>query len=65
MKGLSLYGVVGRKLPSTWERTTAYVRDGVIDPATLITHSFPMRHIDAAIELMKSGECGKVTLAPA
>src|SRR5207253_2421101 len=30
MKGLSLYGVVGRKLPSTWERTTAYVRDGVI-----------------------------------
>jgi len=65
MKGLSLYGVVGRKLPSTWERTTAYVRDGVIDVAALITHSFPMHDIDAAIELMKSGRCGKVTLTPA
>src|SRR5207302_8428771 len=54
LKGLSLYGVVGRKLPSTWERTTAYVRDGVIDVAALITHSFPMHDIDAAIELMKS-----------
>ncbi|MFN2581399.1 MAG: alcohol dehydrogenase catalytic domain-containing protein [Candidatus Dormibacteria bacterium] len=65
MKGLSLFGVVGRKLPQTWERTTAYVRDGVIDVAALITHSFALDQIDAAIELMKSGRCGKVTLAPA
>ncbi|MBV8195897.1 MAG: alcohol dehydrogenase catalytic domain-containing protein [Candidatus Dormibacteraeota bacterium] len=64
MKGLALFGVVGRKLPATWERTTAYVRDGVIDVATLITHSFPMSRIDAAIDLMKSGRCGKVTLTP-
>ena len=64
MKGLSLFGVVGRKLPTTWERTTAYVRDGVIDVAALITHSFPLTEIDRAIELMKSGRCGKVTLTP-
>jgi len=64
MKGLSLFGVVGRKLPSTWERTTAYVRDGVIDVAALITHSFALTDIDEAIALMKSGLCGKVTLTP-
>ncbi|MBV9101615.1 MAG: L-threonine 3-dehydrogenase [Candidatus Dormibacteraeota bacterium] len=64
MKGLALYGVVGRKLPSTWERTTAYVRDGVIDVAALITHSFPMSDVDSAIALIKSGQCGKVTLTP-
>jgi threonine 3-dehydrogenase len=64
MKGLSLYGIAGRRIPETWEQVTAYVRDGVIDVRTLITHSFAMREIDGAIELMKSGQCGKVTLAP-
>ncbi len=64
MKGLSLYGVVGRKLPSTWERSTAYVRDGAVDVSSLITHHFAMHDIDAAMSLMKSGDCGKVTLTP-
>ncbi|MBV8529668.1 MAG: zinc-binding dehydrogenase [Candidatus Dormibacteraeota bacterium] len=64
MKGLSLYGVVGRKLPTTWERTLAYVRDGVIDVEPLLTHSFPMHEITAAMELIKTGQCGKVTLTP-
>jgi threonine 3-dehydrogenase len=65
MKGLSLFGVVGRKLPATWERTTAYVRDGTIDVAALITHTYPMDEIDRAMQLVKSGECGKVALTPA
>jgi threonine 3-dehydrogenase len=64
MKGLSLYGVAGRRIPATWARTTAYVRDGLIDVAALITHRFALRDIGAAIELMKSGQCGKVTLTP-
>jgi threonine 3-dehydrogenase len=64
MKGLSLYGVAGRRIPATWEQTTAYVRDGVIDASALITHRFSLHDIDGAIELMKSGECGKVTLTP-
>ena len=64
MKGLSLYGIAGRRIPATWEQVTAYVRDGVIDVRTLITHRFALRDIDGAIELMKSGRCGKVTLTP-
>lgn len=64
MKGLSLFGVVGRTLPATWERTTAYVRDGTIDVAALITHTFPMDEIERAIQLVKSGDCGKVALTP-
>ena len=64
MKGLSLYGIAGRRIPETWEQVTAYVQDGVIDVRPLITHSFALRDIDGAIELMKSGQCGKVTLAP-
>lgn len=64
MKGLSLYGVAGRRIPETWERTTAYVREGVIDVAALITHRFALHDIDAAMALMKSGECGKISLTP-
>jgi threonine 3-dehydrogenase len=64
MKGLSLYGIAGRRIPATWEQVIAYVMDGVIDVRTLITHHFAMRDIDAAIALMKSGQCGKVTLTP-
>jgi threonine 3-dehydrogenase len=64
MKGLSLYGIAGRRIPETWEQVTAYVRDGVIDVRALITHHFAMHDIDTVIELMKSGQCGKVTLTP-
>ncbi len=64
MKGLSLYGIAGRRIPATWAEVTRYVRDGVIDVQTLITHRFALRDIDGAIELMRSGDCGKVTLTP-
>ena len=65
MRGLTLHGVVGRRVPATWERTTAYVREKVVDVAALITHRFALAEIDAAIALMKSGQCGKVALTPA
>ena len=42
MKGLSLYGIAGRRIPETWEQVTAYVRGGVIDVGTLITHRFAL-----------------------
>jgi threonine 3-dehydrogenase len=64
MKGLSLYGIAGRRIPETWEQVTAYVQDGVVDVRALITHRFALHEIDGAIELMKSGQCGKVTLTP-
>ena len=61
-KGLQLFGVFGRKLPQTWELTRKYVEEGTIDVSALITHHMPMTEIDAVIQLMKSGECGKVSL---
>jgi len=64
MKGLTLHGVVGRRIPATWERASAYVRENVVDLAALITHRFALNEIEAAIELMKSGNCGKVALTP-
>lgn len=65
MKGLTLFGITGRRLFSTWEQTTAYIRGGSIDVSALLTHHFALDEIDGAIELMKSGRCGKVVLHPA
>ena len=62
MKGISLHGVVGRRLPQTWQATMEYVRSGAVDVAALITHRYAMSEIEAVIELIKSGECGKVSL---
>lgn len=64
MKGLTLHGVVGRRIPGTWEQAEAYVRGGSVDLAPLITHRFPLVEVERAVELMKSGDCGKVGLVP-
>ncbi len=64
MKGLSIHGVVGRRIPQTWDATMEYVRTGAIDAGALITHHYAMSEIEGAIELIKSGQCGKVSLHP-
>jgi threonine 3-dehydrogenase len=64
MKGLTLYGVTGRRMFSTWEQTSAYLADSRIDVRPLLTHHMPMADVDQAIDLMRSGRCGKVVLDP-
>jgi threonine dehydrogenase-like Zn-dependent dehydrogenase len=41
-----------------------YVRSGAVDVAALITHHHAMSEIERVIELIKSGQCGKVSLHP-
>jgi threonine 3-dehydrogenase len=64
MRGVTLYGVTGRRLYATWEETSAYLRSGAIDASALITHHFAMADIEEAIRLIKSGRCGKVSIRP-
>ena len=64
MKGLTLFGVTGRRMFSTWEQTTAYLSDGAFDATPLLTHRMPMEEVASAIALIKSGQCGKVVLHP-
>jgi threonine dehydrogenase-like Zn-dependent dehydrogenase len=41
-----------------------YVRSGAVDVASLITHHHAMSEIEQVIELIKSGQCGKVSVHP-
>jgi threonine 3-dehydrogenase len=59
-KGITIYGVVGRRMYDTWHQMTRFLRSGKFDPAPVITHRFPLSEADAAISAIKSGEAGKV-----
>ena len=59
-KGITVYGVVGRRMYDTWHQMTRFLRSGLFDPTPVITHRFPLESADEAIRAIKSGEAGKV-----
>ena len=59
-KGITIYGVVGRRMYDTWIQMRQFLRSGQFDPTPVITHRFPLEDFDAAIAAIKSGEAGKV-----
>ena len=59
-KGITIYGVVGRRMYDTWHKMTRFLRSGLFDPTPVITHRFPLEAADEAIRAIKSGEAGKV-----
>ena len=61
-KGLTIYGVVGRKMFETWYQMQAFIESGLFDPSPVITHTYPLDQIDDALAAIRSGEAGKVIL---
>ena len=63
-KGITIYGIFGRKIWDTWERTSGYLASGRVDVRPLITHRYPLSDFQEAMAQMKSGRSGKVVLLP-
>jgi threonine 3-dehydrogenase len=61
-KGLTLYGVTGRRMYDTWQQMFRFLRAGQFDPRPVITHRFPLDRIGDAIQVIKDGQAGKVIL---
>ena len=59
-KGITVYGVTGRRMYDTWHQMRRFLRSGQFDPTPVITHRFPLECADEAIHAIKSGEAGKV-----
>lgn len=59
-KGVTIYGVVGRRMYDTWIQMTQFLRAGQFDPRPAITHRFPLEQHAEAIAVIKSGDAGKV-----
>jgi threonine 3-dehydrogenase len=61
-KGLTVYGVTGRKMYRTWHQMRRFLRAGQLNPHPVITHRFPLEQIGDAIQVIKDGQAGKVIL---
>jgi threonine 3-dehydrogenase len=63
-KELTISSVFGRMIWDTWKDTTDLLVSGKVDLRKIITHRFKLSEFENAMEVMKSGECGKVLLEP-
>ena len=61
-KGITVYGVIGRKMYETWDHMRRYLTSGLLDPRPVITHQFPLARIDEALAAIRSGGAGKIIL---
>lgn len=63
-KELAIESVFGRMIWDTWKDTTKLLVSGKIDLRKIITHRFKLSEFEKAMEIMKSGEAGKILLEP-
>ncbi|TAH35254.1 MAG: L-threonine 3-dehydrogenase [Planctomycetota bacterium] len=62
-KGLTLRGVVGRRMFSTWDRMLDLLRRG-LDVEHIVTHRLPLRGFHQGVALLDAGQAHKVVLDP-
>ncbi len=61
-KGITIYGVIGRRMYQDWHLMRRFLASGQFDPRPVITHKFPLAKIDDALAAIRSGDAGKVIL---
>ncbi len=63
-KGITLHGIIGRRMYQTWYVMDNLLRTGRLDVRPAITHIMPMEQVNDAIAQLRSGNAGKVVLVP-
>lgn len=63
-KEITTYSVFGRRIWETWYQVNDLLVNKTIDLTPIVTHTFKLSEFEKAMEIMKSGECGKVLLIP-
>lgn len=63
-KGITIYGVTGRKMFENWFQVKGLVESGKLDLDKIVTHTFKLTEIDEAMAIMASGNSGKIVLIP-
>ena len=61
-KGVSIYGVVGRRMFETWDQLTEMIKHKQLNLEKIITHFYPFEQMEEAMATMISGNSGKVVL---
>ncbi len=63
-KEIRIESVFGRRIWETWFQVSDLLKKKKVDLSKMITHKFKLLDFDKAMEVMKSGECGKIVLVP-
>jgi threonine 3-dehydrogenase len=63
-KGVTLHGIIGRRMYETWYQMDNLLPSGRLDVRPAITHVMAMEKFDDAIALLAAGKAGKVVLVP-
>ena len=63
-KGITLHGIIGRRMYETWFQMDQLLGSGRLDLRPALTHVMPMERFDEAIALLRDGRAGKVVLVP-
>lgn len=61
-KGLTLYGVTGRKMYENWDQIAALLTNKDFKLKEVVTHEFPFSELEKAIEIMNQKTCGKIVI---
>ncbi len=64
MRGITIFGITGRRQFETWDQTGAYLSSGRVDVTPIFTHRLALSDFERAFELAGSAEVGKVVLYP-
>lgn len=62
-KGITVKGILGRRLPETWYQTRGLLEAGV-DMSPVITDRMPLSDFERAFELLGKGRSGKIVMYP-
>lgn len=63
-KGITLNGITGRHMYDTWFQVKGLLASGRLNIQPVITHRFKLEEYQKGMELMDTGNCGKVLLYP-
>ena len=62
LKGLTLQGIFGRKIFSTWELASRLMKTRSVNLKKIITHKLTLNDYEEAFDLIKEGKCGKIVM---
>ena len=63
-KGITIYGVTGRKMYENWYQVSNFIESKRIQFDKIVTHVIKMENFEEAFKIMASGESGKVVMIP-
>lgn len=63
-KGITVHGVIGRRMYETWYQGTALIAERGLDLSGVITHELPLEEFEEGFAAMSEGRAGKVVLYP-